>query len=172
MTEVLSSKTSEGGKMKLSVCVFLVLVVNVFLANICIAGGDRDIKSEFDAFRSEMLRPVEDGDIAVMAACDLDAGVINGPKETICQVSETLNRWKQGVKEAILGKMKARVVLRFNRRTDDEHTAPETELFDATAIPEEGQGTGVYFRFEAFRVKEEGWKLKMGYQKGPATEAG
>ncbi len=157
--------------MKRLLYIVFVLVVNVFLANTCIAGDDEDIKAELDVFWAEMSRSVKEGDfVNLTATYHMDAVLVSGPKETSYPVSKAFNKWEQGLKDTAMGKMTAGVDFRFTRRWHDEHTAHETGIFHYTADPEQGQPTDVYIHFEALLVKREGWKLIMEYQKGPATE--
>jgi len=157
--------------MKRVLYVVSVLVVNVFLANICIASDDENIKAELDVFWAEMSRSVEEGDFASLtAAYHVDAVLVSGSKKTSYPVSKALNAWKQGLEDTAMGKMTASVDFRFTRRWHDENTAHETGIFHYTANPEQGQPTDVYIHFEALLVKRDGWKQIMEFQKGPATE--
>jgi len=157
--------------MKRLMYIIFVLVVNVFLANICIASDDEDIKTELDVFWAEMSQSVKEGDfVNLTAAYHIDAVLVNGPKETSYPVSRAFNNWKQGLKDTEMGKMTASVGFRFSQRLHDEYTAHETGIFHYTAKTGQGQPTDVYIHFEALLIKREGWKLIMEYQKGPATE--
>jgi len=157
--------------MKRVMYIFSILVVTAFLANICIASDDEDIKAELDVFWGKMSQSVKEGDfVNLKAAYHIDAVLVNGPKEVSYPVSKAFDGWEQGLKDTEMGKMTASVGFRFTQRLYDDDTAHETGIFHYTANPEQGQPTDVYIHFEALLIKREGWKLIMEYQKGAATE--
>jgi hypothetical protein len=149
----------------------LVFGVSLFLANVCIAGDDEDIKSELDVFWAEMSRSVSEGDFTKLkAAYHPDAVLVSGFKEASYPASKAFDDWKQGLLDTKTGKMKASVSFRFTQRLHDENTAHETGIFHYISNTKQGQPIDDYVHFEMLLVKQNGWKLLMEYQKGPATE--
>ena len=85
------------------------------------------------------------------------------------ETAERSNRWFDATRA---GTMKADVAFRFERRFGDATTAHETGIFRYSSTDSKGVVSVAFIHFEALLVrKEEGWKILMEYQKGPATEA-
>jgi ketosteroid isomerase-like protein len=161
----------EEIKMKRLIKIILVFGVSVFLANVCIAGDDEDIKRELDVFWAEMSRSVSEGDFTnLTAAYHPDAVLVNGIKEASYPASKAFEMWKQGLLDTKMGKMEASVSFRFTQRLHDDNTAHETGIFHYKSNPEQGKPRNDYIHFEMLLVKQNGWKLLMEYQLGYATE--
>jgi hypothetical protein len=118
-----------------------------------------------------MSRYVKEGDFAgLKSTYHSDAVLVNGAGESSSSISEAFDSWEQGLRDTRMGKMEAGVSFRFTQRLNDEKTAHETGIFHYTETPAVGEPQSSYVHFEALLINQNGWKMIMEYQKGPATE--
>jgi hypothetical protein len=126
-----------------------------------------------DAYWSEVSRAVKEGDFeAYRATCHAEGVLVSGSKRTSQPLADALARWKQEFLDTRAGKLEASVEFRFARRLGDPTTAHESGIFLYRSRPAGGEAKQEYVHFEALLVKrQDGWKILMEYQKGPATAA-
>jgi len=127
---------------------------------------------EIDRLWAEMSRAVREGDYqALTAAYHPEAVLVNGYQNTCYPISAAFEQWKQGLLDTKAGRMRASVSTRFTQRLHGEESAFEIGVYRYTEDRQDGEDVEFYVHFEMLLVKrEEGWKILMEYQKGPATE--
>lgn len=128
--------------------------------------------AELDAYWAEVSRSVREGDFeAYSATCHPEAVLVSGSKKEAYPLAKALARWKQEFTDTAAGTRKSSVVFRFSHRWGDPTAAHEAGIFLYSFQPEGEERKDEYVHFEALLVKkEDGWKILMEYQKGPATE--
>ncbi len=137
------------------------------------ADADQARLAELDAYWAKVSRAVNTGDFeAYQATCHDEGVLVGGTKQYSQPLATALARWKKDFGDTREGRVKAEVTFRFSRRLGDATTAHETGIFrfisQATGEPPKVE----YIHLEGLLVKkQDGWKILMEYQKGPATEA-
>lgn len=138
-----------------------------------LADADQARLAELDAYWAKVARAVNTGDFeAYQATCHDEAVLVGGTKQYSQPLATALARWKKDFADTREGRVKAEVTFRFSGRLGDATTAHETGIFRFVS-----QATGEapkveYIHLEGLLVKkQDGWKILMEYQKGPATEA-
>lgn len=129
--------------------------------------------AELDAYWGEVSRSVREGDFeGYRATCHPEAVLVSGKSKTSYPLTQALARWKSEFDATRAGTMQADVTFRFSQRFGDSTTAHETGIFRYAATNDKGEKTVEFIHFEALLVKEtDGWKIRMEYQKSPATKA-
>ncbi len=138
-----------------------------------IDAGAEARRAELDAYWAVVSRAVNEGDFeAYTATCHAEGVLVSGSKQTSQPLSKALARWQQDFTDTRAGKVKASVEFRFSRRCGDATTAHETGIFCYTSQTPGGLINKDYIHLEALLVKrQDGWKILMENQLGPATEA-
>ena len=152
---------------------FFCLPLLVLLSSAWVAADEADPRlAELDAYWAEVSRSVREGDFEAYAAtCHEEAVLVSGGKKEAYPLSKALARWKKEFVDTKAGRRKSNVVFRYSQRLGDGTTAFESGIFLYSFQPEGEEGKEEYVHFEALLVKkEDGWKILMEYQKGPATE--
>ena len=129
--------------------------------------------ASLDAYWAEVSRAVNEGDHdAYAATCHEEGVLVSGNKNYSQPLAVALARWKKDFTETREGKIKSKVEFRFSRRVGDATTAFETGIFKFTHQPAGGETKVEFIHLDALLVKKEnGWKILMENQTGPATEA-
>jgi hypothetical protein len=129
--------------------------------------------AELDRYWAEVSRAVKEGDFeAYRATCHAEGVLVSGGKGTSQPLADALARWQQEFIDTREGKLEASVEFRLSRRLGDATTAHESGIFRYRSRPAGGEAKQEYVHFEGLLVKrQDGWKILMEYQKGPATEA-
>lgn len=135
--------------------------------------ADQDRFTELDAYWAEVSRSVNEGDFEAYAAtCHEEGVLVSGSKNYSQALASALARWKKDFTDTREGKVRSKVEFRFSRRVGDATTAHETGVFCYTSQLPGGEPKMDYIHLEALLVKkDEGWKILMENQTGPATEA-
>lgn len=128
---------------------------------------------ELDAYWALVSRAVNEGDFeAYTATCHAEGVLVSGSKQMSQPLATALARWRQDFVDTRSGKVKASVEFRFSRRVGDATTAHETGIFCYTSQAPGGPIKREYIHLEALLLKkQDGWKILMENQQGPATEA-
>jgi ketosteroid isomerase-like protein len=135
--------------------------------------ADQARMAELDAYWAEVSRAVGAGDFEGYKATCHDEGVlISGSRKRCQSLAEALRGWKKGIDATRAGEMKASVDFRFSERLGDATTAYETGIFlYISQVPGE-EPKADHVHLEAVLVKQDdGWKVIMEHQVGPASEA-
>ena len=135
--------------------------------------ADLERTAALDAYWAEVSRSVNEGDFAAYAAtCHEEGVLVSGAKNHSQPLATALARWKKDFTDTREGKVKSKVEFRFSCRVGDSTTAHETGIFRYTSQSPGGEAKMDYIHLEALLVKKEnGWKILMENQIGPATEA-
>jgi hypothetical protein len=129
--------------------------------------------AELDTYWAKVSRAVNEGDFeSYRATCHPEGVLVSGSKGISQPLADALARWKQEFLDTRAGKLEASVEFRFARRLGDATTAHESGIFLYRSRPAGGEAKQEYVHFDALLVKrQDGWKILMEHQKGPATEA-
>jgi len=120
---------------------------------------------------SVISQAVKNADINSMASTyHPDAVVISNGD--ITPISDALESWAEGMKQAATDGSSARVSFRFGSRRDNERSAFETGVFKYTMVNASGTETQMFMHFETVLVKKKGrWLFLLERQLDQANEA-
>jgi len=137
------------------------------------ADADQVRLAELDAYWANVSRAVNEGDFeAYQATCHDEGVLVGGTKKYSQPLAAALARWKKDFGDTREGRVKAEVAFRFSKRLGDATTAHETGIFRFISQPAGEPPKVEYIHLEGLLVKkQDGWKILMEYQRGPATEA-
>lgn len=128
--------------------------------------------AELDTFWAGISTAAATGDFDAMAgAYHEDAVLVSESRGKSLPISEALAGWKPGIEATKRGETSASVEFRFTDSLNDQATAHQAGMFRYEESRPGSEPSVVYIHFEALLVRQDGWKMLMEYQKGPATEA-
>jgi ketosteroid isomerase-like protein len=150
----------------------LAVTLLVSLSACAFADQEKARLAELDKFWAEVSRTVKEGDFeGYSATCHPEAVLVTGTKKLSYPLTQALARWKKEFDDTKSGERESSAAFRFSQRLGDSTTAHETGVLLYSFRQGDGEMKHEYIHLEALLLKkDDGWKIIMEYQKGPATE--